>query len=153
ETIRKIIEPEIRRELPRVTIVFAPPHNDGQFHGGLEMGVDAVGSTKPIAPGGGPSENQQANRSVMVSLRIGDLTTAKIPVVVATGIAPAYKQWTLEVMELETAGIAGPLVVHSVIRITQPFTGKSMLFEQLSYGGGESSDSIKSSLTGVVKSR
>jgi outer membrane protein OmpA-like peptidoglycan-associated protein len=153
ETIRKIVEPEIRRELPHVTIVFAPPHNDGDFHGGLEMGVDAVGSTKPIAPGGGPNENQQANRSVMISLRIGDLTTVRLPMAQTIGSAPAYRQWTLEVMELEPLGVIGPLVIHSAIRINQPFTNQSMLFDQRSYGAGEASDAITSSLTGIVKAR
>jgi hypothetical protein len=156
ETIRKIVEAEIKRELPRVPIVVVPRHVDGQFHRGMEMGVEAVGSTKPILPGGGPSENFQANRSVLLTLHIGDLDTVKRPVATLDGTAPAFTFWLLEVLELEAFVIGpdvGAIVVHSVIRITQPYNRRSMLFEQLSYGGGATTDGLKSDIKAILKKR
>src|SRR5262249_5883064 len=38
-------------------------------------------------------------------------------------------------------------------RITQPYNRRSMLFEQLSYGGGATTDGLKSDLKAILKKR
>jgi hypothetical protein len=141
-SVQRVVETVLRTVLPKVSVARAEAGSSGKKLRGFELGAEGVGSRDPLHPGGGPQENDPANRSAVLTLWWGTKRT-RPDIQMRSGIIDARSRaWRLDVLNLTTIGV-DVAASYIVLRLTNMFSHRSRIYHGTLVGIGIAISDLK----------